>query len=669
MATSPMPIPQSPPQQAPMPAANTTAAPQQATQQSQGSPQPAAVPVSNAPAAPTAAPAQQNNPAAAKVKASAQSATQTLGKAVTALPKLVENAVKQDKQQKQVRDQLVIKTVFDANAAIYKATDQIQKTKAGLQQIDQHWKEAQELPDSDPSKVRSIAYLAQMHKAAVDHLKQALQTRTQASQQIQGLTAEKANRKVLAQAFGYDEKAANSPERMYVVNLAQKQAMGIQQGAAKELQTIPPIPPSQSSPNGRPDSQPGSTPQSGSAPNSSTNRDSFGAKAKRVSGVIGQVVGDFFLGQNMQDIPGTRQQKEAIQQKALDLQKALGDIEHVQSESDYQEARAGGIEPWQEKQKDLRNKPSTETSDTRARADYAADPNKGSMTFEEWKTKRAAQGRADVSKPGVQFDKNVPYGWTSPEGKQYTASDPNMPEEGKEAIGDALKAYLKGKGNTSKVSGLALYTISRMMQMGYKDNPAILSAMGEFAKAAGMNLQPETIRLLSQIPTDQPLSPTTGAPIGTGMPGAPTGATRNQAQTAQRVLDELPRLQTEVQQATNDLGPVKGRAVMGYLLGTVGSTGDPQKDQQLNQLRTDLTFAGSASAKFHINSVRAMDQFEKLANTGKNTAPAIQGFLNSVKSWATTAAKQERGYGETPATSGGSSSSPKGGNDPLGIFK
>lgn len=85
---------------------------------------------------------------------------------------------------------------------------------------------------------------------------------------------------------------------------------------------------------------------------------------------------------------------------------------------------------------------------------------------------------------------------------------------------------------------------------------------------------------------------------------------------------------------------------MAFLLGTVGSTGDPQKDQQLNELRSDLTFAGSASAKFHINSVRAMEQFDKLAQAGKNTAPAIQGFLNSVESWASTAAKQERGYGE-----------------------
>lgn len=256
-------------------------------------------------------------------------------------------------------------------------------------------------------------------------------------------------------------------------------------------------------------------------------------------------------------------------------------------------------------------------------------------------------------KPGVQLNQGVPYGWTSPDGKQYASSDPNIPDAGKNAIGDALKAYLKSKGDKSsgKVSGLALYTVSRMMSMGYNDNPAMLGAMGEFAKAAGINLPPETIKLLSQVPLDQPLSPTTGEPIGRQMPGAPTGSTRAQAQVAQRVISELPRIKEEVNAAASSLGPVKGRVLMDYLLGRVGSTGDDATDQKLNQLRTDLTFMGSASSKFHINSVRQAELFDSLIASGKSTAPAIQGFLGAVEDWAKTAAAQQRGYGEQGTTS------------------
>ena len=588
------------------------------------------------------------NPAA-QVKEKAQKAMENLGKAVAYLPKTIEQSVKQDVQQKQVRNQLVIKSYFDANHAAQTAADQIQKTKAALQQIDQHWQEAQTLPSDDPSKTPRLSYLAQMHQASVGHLKQLIQTLNANQTKLQAIAGEKANQKILSEAIGYDEKNANNPNRQFLVSLAQQQQQGIQAGAEKAMQSLPPPVPGQqqSSPMERPDSQPGSTPQ-GSQANQPT---SLGQKIHHAVASVGEVIGNILIPRRMPDIPGSREYKQRLQERALELQHAAAELQRTQAEADYQEARIAGLEPWQERQKDLQAHQAEEI-----RKDEADEAIRSKAT-------------AYKGKVGVEFNGKVPYGWTAPDGKQYTMSSPDLPEEGKEAIGDAMKAYLKQKGDpaSGRVSGLALYTLSRMMQMGYSDNPAMLAAMGEFAKASGVPLTPQTIKLISEIPHDQPVSATTGQPIGTRMPGAPTTATRTQAQTAQRFIEEYPRIRQEVASATANLGPVKGREVMGFLLGTVGSTGNAKADEQLNQLRTDLTFVGSNAAKFHVNSVRQAELFDKLAAAGKNTAPAIQGFLDSVNRWAITSAKQERGYGETPATSG--SSAPKGGSDPLGLFK
>lgn len=199
---------------------------------------------------------------------------------------------------------------------------------------------------------------------------------------------------------------------------------------------------------------------------------------------------------------------------------------------------------------------------------------------------------------------------------------------------------------------MTMYAMYRLLQTAYHENPALLPAVNEMFKKvmanSGMPL-PEGFDI-SKVPLDQPLSPVTGQPIGTRMPGAPTSGTRQQAQVAARVLDEMPTIRAEVTNAAKDLGPAKGRLLIGFLLGTVGSTGDKEQDRKLSRLRTDLTFASSASARFHLNSVRAMEQFDKLVSAGKSSPDAIQGFLDGVEEWAKTAKQQELGFGERGAT-------------------
>jgi hypothetical protein len=202
------------------------------------------------------------------------------------------------------------------------------------------------------------------------------------------------------------------------------------------------------------------------------------------------------------------------------------------------------------------------------------------------------------------------------------------------------KKYDELAGKGAQRTGLGTYAMVRLLDWATKYNPELLKMMPEILKGAGLNM-PAGMNLRG-IPAGLPQNEA-GQVIGTATPGAPTTQTRTAGQAAQRVITEMPRIRKEVDDLKGYLGPGEGRLNIGFLLGKVGSTGDPHKDQVLSQLRTDLVFMHSAAAKFHINSVRAIDDFEKTAEAGKDSAQALQGALDSIEPWAKTAAKQGRG--------------------------
>jgi hypothetical protein len=188
------------------------------------------------------------------------------------------------------------------------------------------------------------------------------------------------------------------------------------------------------------------------------------------------------------------------------------------------------------------------------------------------------------------------------------------------------------------------------MDMAYQYNPDLLPQIAPIAQQVFQNAHlatpPALGKVLSEVPLGQPVSPFTGGPIGMRMPGAPTTPTRSQAQTAARTLQELPRIREEVTNLAQYLGPGEGRKNIGFLLGRVGTTGDKTKDQTLSQLRTDMRLLSSAAARFHLNSVRAMDEIAQGADLGKDSASAILGFMDSIQYWANRAAQQQAGFGE-----------------------
>lgn len=217
----------------------------------------------------------------------------------------------------------------------------------------------------------------------------------------------------------------------------------------------------------------------------------------------------------------------------------------------------------------------------------------------------------------------------------------------------AAEADAKAKsGKSASIS--AVYAIYRMLEMGYKQNPDILPLVAQMAPQvfaqANMQIPPGMAAALGKVPLDQPLSPVTGSPIGTAMPGAPTGTTRTSAQSAARVEPIVTDLRQQIDDLKGYLGPGAGRVNIKYLLGMTGSTGDPDKDKALSGLRTNLELLSTLTAKFHISSVRAMQEIAKLADAGKDSAPALLGFIDQVEKRAKETEEQEQGAGEKKMT-------------------
>lgn len=379
------------------------------------------------------------------------------------------------------------------------------------------------------------------------------------------------------------------------------------------------------------------------------NHPGFWGKFGHVLGTVANDAGNLVDPFAMAITPGTNLNRK-IEEK--NLQKSLQDLLNSQAKNELETAQAGEVPSEEE----LRGAQTREAND---RADAMEHPQ---PKDEGWKPLLGGNGQVvtapkggivEVSPTGELRTQPLPEGASvAPRstGAQNAfaqwAADPQKYEDFTKTMAE-IKAQVAAEHpqQAKNASFMNIYAAQRFLQMAYTHNPALLPVASQMIGKL-LNLTPEQMQQFGEVPVDQPLSPTTGAPIGTSMPSAPTSATRGQAQTAQRVLDEMPRITQEITGAADKLGPVHGRMLVRYLLGAAGSTGDPNVDQQLSTLRTDLMFMGSGSAKFHINSVRQAEAYEKLLDAGKSPAEALQGTLESIKSWATTAARQERGFGE-----------------------
>ena len=450
--------------------------------------------------------------------------------------------------------------------------------------------------------------------------------------------ADPKNRKLLSKAVGYDEKQANSPERQMMIAAINAGMQQIQQGAKKAMANLPPpVPQAQpAAPSGEPSVSPTlgdgmggqampTLPQS-APPNVTKAPPTWGQMtAKQRFGRIAEIIGTIAMPQQMALIPGTpqhtaavQQHTAAVQQRAIAVGTQIAKLQDAQAQAELRKAQAAGAETAEQK------------------VGVKEDEIQERLEAEQLKT------ASDAAK--LQSEEAYRAYQSNPKNPKVIATLMNARAHEMEAEASEKKASTPGGGG--RVSGFGAYALYRMVAEAYTHNPELLKAVPAFAKSMGVELPPDIQDVLKGIPIDQPLSPTTGKPIGTGMPGAPTQNTRSTAQMAQRYLDEYPRISADVNAAADNLGPISGRKAIGFMLGAIGSTGGAKADQQLAKLRADLALTGSNVARFHINSVRQAELFDRLIAAGKSPAPAIQGTLDAFRDWATTAAKQERGFGE-----------------------
>jgi hypothetical protein len=288
-----------------------------------------------------------------KIEQGVKKATATLSKAATSLPQVVQQAVKQHDSMTKLRDKQIIDLVANAHVAQVTATDKIQSTfKPIVEQLDKTMKEAQALPDSDPTKIQRIGYLAHLHGDAVGAIKQQMQAIQQSQQSTQAIMADPKNRKLLSKAVGYDEKQANSPERQMMVAAINAGMQQIQQGAKKALASLPPPVPQQQGEGPNPNINPGAmgggdAPPTlpGSAaqpPNVQQGTPKWGQMSgKQKIARVAEILGTIAMPQQMQLIPGTPQNKQLLQQKALALKEQVLKMQQDEAVTDFTKAQTG----------------------------------------------------------------------------------------------------------------------------------------------------------------------------------------------------------------------------------------------------------------------------------------------------------------------------------------
>lgn len=273
------------------------------------------------------------------------------------------------------------------------------------------------------------------------------------------------------------------------------------------------------------------------------------------------------------------------------------------------------------------------------------------QTAEANKEKAAATTETNKQKDALQKQHAVLYNSLAEHGMQPTFADNGTlksisPVPGYE---DFEKALTAAKQGTAKNAGfMTMYAAYRFYQSALQENPNLLPVIAPMIQSAlqnaGVTVGPEFSKILSQLPPNMPQNEF-GQAIGTRMPGSPVapGAINTSGLFAQRFLSEEPRIRQELQSNADLLGPVMGRAELQFLLGEVGTTGDPVKDRALQQLKTDFGMVASNVSRFHTASVREMEKLESLADANKLTPAALEGYLDTIHDWATSATEQGQG--------------------------
>jgi hypothetical protein len=431
--------------------------------------------------------------------------------AAAGLGPMVQQINQQHSQQKMLRDQHIIDTVWQSHRNETEARNRVQQLQPIVQDIEEKMKEAQALPDDDPQKIGKIGYLTHIHAQLVQEVVQQAQVVQSSQQNLGAILADPKNRKIVSKAVGYDEKFANSPERQQMIAAIQK-------------------------------SVPGTSPQEAQMESNFAQGPSAGAPAL----------------------------DPRVQEQVLKSATAQAQVEGRQQVA---ETRAAA--------------PPKETSDTRARADFAKDPNKlPGETFEHWKTRQSGEGRQSTNRD----DRYIAIEQKRSMGEPLSKED--------QAYLHAYDLYIGKTKVAPGVARAAAFAANRYVPVIDPQNPenVILMRAGE-AAAAGANT-PASIGYQ----TDKAIT----RYMTSGQGGANITAfntTTEHLHTLQQAADELQngntpafnRLANTWASATGMPAPTDFNAVKFAVAGELSKTfkGAGATDAEISQINTTINNAQS----------------------------------------------------------------------------
>jgi hypothetical protein len=218
---------------------------------------------------------------------------------------------------------------------------------------------------------------------------------------------------------------------------------------------------------------------------------------------------------------------------------------------------------------------------------------------------------------------------------EWQASHPNGTYD------DFLKDTQQYKGTPQHMTGMGAYALMRIIDAASRVDPRLEPLIPSLVKELGIDV-PGGLNL-SGPPAGQPRNEE-GQPIGTGMPEAPTTATRTRGQFAESgVTDQVPGLKQEINSLRGQLGPAQGRWNE-FMTGKVGADNPAFKG-----LRTGLQNLATAWMRLHANSDAARQEFESALSRAQSPDDLI-ATLDSIDKQARDYVRQ--GKGNQPSAGG-----------------
>lgn len=124
------------------------------------------------------------------------------------------------------------------------------------------------------------------------------------------------------------------------------------------------------------------------------------------------------------------------------------------------------------------------------------------------------------------------------------------------------------------------------------------------------------------------------------------GSQRAQRDSAQQVVSHFAETRTSIEEADKRglLGPLQGRWA-DFLAGKIGSTGNPENDQLLGDLRTDILLIKSGTTRAHFGArggITYIEKMDEVLNSDKMSKAALLGSLTAAERWLSTYSKDPR---------------------------